>query len=304
VVLSPEADQRLRSAAFDYLNKLAAAGTSLVTQRDLAAFTFDGSPVRLMAPQQGIWKPAQLSAALSLRTVYAADPSQAPYADAFGSDNFLRYKWRGHDQQQSNNRALRSAMTSQLPLIWFQGMAPALYWPVYPVWLAAEEPEAEQFVVAFDAESLRLRQELGVEDPALVASYAERVVRTRLHQPLFRQRVLLAYSNQCSICRLRHTRLLDAAHVLADSEGGAPVVTNGIAMCKIHHAAYDVDIFGISPDYKVGVRADVLQEIDGPTLRYTLQEIDGSTIQLPAKVAARPDRELLDGRWRRFQKAS
>jgi putative restriction endonuclease len=78
VVLSPEADQRLRNAAFDYLNKLAAAGTSLVTQRDLAAFTFDGSPVRLMAPQQGIWKPAQLSAALSLRTVYAADPSQAP----------------------------------------------------------------------------------------------------------------------------------------------------------------------------------------------------------------------------------
>ena len=36
------------------------------------------------------------------------------------------------------------------------------------------------------------------------------------------------------------------------------VVTNGIAMCKIHHAAYDVDIFGISPTYKVGVRPDVM----------------------------------------------
>jgi len=140
-------------------------GTVLVTQHDLAAFSFGGSPVRLMAPQQGIWKPAQLGAALSLRTVYAADPSQAPYEDAFGPDNFLRYKWRGFDPQQSNNQALRNAMTSRLPLIWFRGMAPALYLPVYPVWLAAEEPEAQQFVVAFDAESLRLRQE-----PAWVSS--------------------------------------------------------------------------------------------------------------------------------------
>ena len=135
-------------------------------------------------------------------------------------------------------------------------------------------------------------------------AYAERVAKVRLHQPLFRQRVLVAYANQCSICRLRHTRLLDAAHVLADAEGGEPVVTNGIAMCKIHHAAYDVDIFGISPDYKVGVRPDVLEEIDGPTLRYTLQEINGSPIQLPAKYSARPNRELLAARWRRFQEAS
>jgi putative restriction endonuclease len=183
-------------------------------------------------------------------------------------------------------------------------VASASYHPIYPVYLVDEEPFTQQFVVALNEESGRLRLELANDDPALVQAYAQRVVKARLHQPLFRQRVLVAYANQCSICRLRHTRLLDAAHVLADADGGAPVVTNGIAMCKIHHAAYDVDIFGISPDYKVGVREDVLREIDGPTLRYTLQEIDGSTIQLPAKVAARPDRELLDGRWQRFQKAS
>jgi putative restriction endonuclease len=81
-------------------------------------------------------------------------------------------------------------------------------------------------------------------------------------------------------------------------------VTNAIAMCKIHHAAYDVDIFGISPDYKVGVRPDVLEEIDGPTLRCTLQEINRSKIQLPARFAARPDRNLLDRRWQRFREAS
>ncbi len=155
-----------------------------------------------------------------------------------------------------------------------------------------------------DEESLRLRHDLALEDPDLVRSYAERVAKVRLHQPLFRQRVLLAYQNRCSICRLRHTRLLDAAHVLADAEGGQPVVTNGIAMCKIHHAAYDADIFGIDPKYKVGVRPDVMEELDGPTLRYTLQEINGSQIELPTRQSARPNPELLEVRWRRFQEAS
>jgi predicted restriction endonuclease len=61
------------------------------------------------------------------------------------------------------------------------------------------------------------------------------------------------------------------------------VVNNGIVMCKIDHAAYDADIFGIDPTYKVGVRTDVMKEIDGPTLRHTLQEINGSNIDLPPR---------------------
>jgi putative restriction endonuclease len=114
----------------------------------------------------------------------------------------------------------------------------------------------------------------------------------------------MAYENRCALCNLRHTRLLDAAHVQPDADGGQPVVTNGIAMCKIHHAAYDADIFGISPSYTVGVRPDVMEEIDGPTLRYSLQAINGSQIQLPTRRAARPDTDLLNVRWKQFLDAS
>ena len=299
-----DADLELRAAAFAYLTALVHAGHPVVRQDDLTDFTFRGHRLRLMATQQGIWKPRQLDAALSFRTVYAPDPARRPYDDEPGPDGFLRYKWRGRDPQHPDNRALRQAMALGLPLIWFQGVAPGLYYPIYPVWLAAEEPGAHQFVVSLDEESLRIRRELVNDDPALVRRFAERLVQARLHQPLFRQRVLLAYENRCAICRLRHTRLLDAAHVLADSEGGEPVVTNGIAMCKIHHAAYDADIFGISPVYRVEVRPDVMEELDGPTLRYTLQAIDGSPIDVPRRRAARPDRELLAVRWDRFKEAS
>lgn len=297
-------DQRVRAGAFAYLERLAASGTVLVRQKDLAGFSVDNAAIRLMATQQGIWKPRQMSSALSFRTVFAPDPAQRPYDDQPGADGFLRYKWRGQDPQHPDNKALRNAKVRELPLIWFHGVASGVYLPVFPVWLAAEEPAAHQFVVSLDQESLRARRDLALQDPDLLRSYAERVVMARLHQPMFRQRVLVAYENQCALCRLRHTRLLDAAHVLPDSAGGEPVVTNGIAMCKIHHAAYDADIFGISPRYRVGVRPDVMTEIDGPTLKYTLQEIDGSEIELPKRRNARPDRELLEIRWNQFLEAS
>ena len=71
--------------------------------------------------------------------------------------------------------------------------------------------------------------------------------------------------------------------------------------CKIHHTAYDADIFGIDPNDKGGVRPEVMKEIDGPTLRSTLQEINGSRIDLPTRRSARPDPELLERRWQRFQ---
>jgi putative restriction endonuclease len=297
-------DQRLRWAAFSFLEQLAQDGKVLVRQDDLSNFSFEGINIRLMATQQGIWKPKQLTAALSFRTVFAGDPSKRPYADDPGEDGFPRYKWQGDDPQQFENRALRQAMTLGLPLIWFRGVASGVYLPEYPVWLAAEEPSQQQFVVSLDEALTRARNELATGDPELLRAYADRVVKTRLHQPMFRQRVLLAYDNQCALCHLRHTRLLDAAHVLPDAAGGQPVVTNGISMCKIHHAAYDADIFGIDPTYRVGVRPDVMKEIDGPTLKYTLQEINGSAIQLPKRRAARPDPELLEIRWTQFKDAS
>jgi putative restriction endonuclease len=61
-------------------------------------------------------------------------------------------------------------MVEQVPLIWFQGVASGTYYPIYPVWLADEEPQAQQFVVAVDEESLRLRQEPSLDDPLLVRS--------------------------------------------------------------------------------------------------------------------------------------
>ncbi len=117
--------------------------------------------------------------------------------------------------------------------------------------------------------------------------------------------MLEAYREHCSICRLRHHELLEAAHILADSDPeGEPVVSNGLALCKLHHAAFDANILGVHPDYRVEVRFDVLEEIDGPMLKHVLQGFHGAVLLVPTQLAQKPNRLFLEERYARFKKAS
>jgi putative restriction endonuclease len=135
--------------------------------------------------------------------------------------------------------------------------------------------------------------------------YAERLSKQRLHQPAFRAGVMLAYQSRCTICALKHADLLDAAHIIEDGRpGGDPVVPNGLALCKIHHAAYDRSILGVSPDLTVHIDRGVLDEVDGPMLRHGLQDFHGAKLRvLPPRRKDQPDRERLAERFERFRLA-
>jgi putative restriction endonuclease len=78
-----------------------------------------------------------------------------------------------------------------------------------------------------------------------------------------------------------------------------------MSLCKIHHGAYDSDIIGISPDYRIHVRDSVLATFDGPTLQHSIKAMDGQILQqIPIEVSSKPDRDLLAERFEKFQKAS
>ena len=169
------------------------------------------------------------------------------------------------------------------------------------MYVVDERPAERAFLVAID-EAQRLVDAKLIE--ALTPdrrSYMERLVRTRLHQPVFRARVLQAYETRCAMCQLRHGDLLDAAHIIRDAdEGGLPVVPNGLALCKIHHAAYDRNILGVRPDLRIDVRRDILDEVDGPMLRHGIQEMAGVRLTLPRQRIAHPDRDNLERRYQEF----
>ena len=91
----------------------------------------------------------------------------------------------------------------------------------------------------------------------------------------------------------------------SDLEGGAARVSNGLALCKIHHGAFDANLIGISPDYVVHVKDSVLATFDGPTLQHAIKEMDQQKLRVvPHTHHDRPDRDLLDERFQRFTQAS
>lgn len=246
-------DARLRREAMQFLTIRTNDGLESLTREDLLDFTIDGSMFRLMDPTRGIRKPRELSSALSISTAYRRPGEERPYEDRVGADGLLRYKWSGTDPQNMDNRGLRAAMEQGVPLIWFYGVGPGRYQPIFPVYLVAEEPENHQFVVATEVARDLHASESQIE--VNLRKYLIVETKRRLHQPVFRATVMRAYETRCAVCALGHSELLDAAHVVPDShEDGIPSVTNGLAMCKIHHAAFDAHILGIRPDLVVESR--------------------------------------------------
>jgi len=69
----------------------------------------------------------------------------------------------------------------------------------------------------------------------------------------FRRRVLSAYGHQCAACGVQ-LELIDAAHILPVAEpGSTDETTNGIAFCKLHHAAYDRNLLSFDHRYRIEV---------------------------------------------------
>ncbi|NKG19879.1 HNH endonuclease [Paeniglutamicibacter terrestris] len=301
-----ERDRRLREEAIEWLKFRTDDGAIPLTRAEIRDFSFEGEPFALQATQQGIRKPRQLEAALSIQTVYRTPGQSRPYEDTVGSDGLIRYMWRGDDPNLPENRALKSAMENDLPLIWFigVGMDPALFQAVCPVYLIDEEPELKRFVIVPHDEEAFFPREAGASTviQETVKRFLTRETKIRLHQPVFRSTVLRAYEDRCAVCNLAHRVLLDAAHIVPDShELGIASVVNGMALCKIHHAAFDSSILGIRPDMVVQIRPDLLEEIDGPMLEYGLKERHGQKLMmLPTKKIERPRADLLEIAYERF----
>ncbi|WP_145032615.1 HNH endonuclease [Micrococcus luteus] len=302
----------LRHAAITWLEERTFDRQIPLSREDIAEFRWEGAPFRLIPSMQGIWKPRAFEATLSIVTTYRAPGHKRPYDDEVGVDGLIRYKWRGDNPQHPENVGLRRAMQLRLPIIWFIGIGgkPPEYQVVAPVYLINEEPENQQFVMAPLAEEDFAVEEFeeGWAVPAL-KRYLMRQTKVRLHQPVFRSTVLLAYENHCAVCNLAHPELLDAAHIVDDShELGTPTIGNGMALCKIHHAAFDRRFLGIRPTARtpiVEIRQDLLDEVDGPMLRHGLQDLHGKPLMmLPKARANRPDHDKLVWAYERFRTAT
>jgi len=300
-------DTELRQCAFEFLQAATDRyGEVLPWQILKSGMQFRGETVALLGPS-GIWKPRVLeSIPISITTAPPKPNKPAPYSDGIDSEGRLIYRYRGTDPFHRDNVGLREAMRRNIPLIYFFGIEKGEYLPTWPVYLVGDDPAALSFKVSIDDHVITAS---GQGDPTSQVHEARRryvtaITVRRLHQHKFRSRVLRAYQNRCAVCRLKHSELLDAAHIVPDSDPrGEPVVPNGLSLCKIHHAAFDRHILGVRPSLEVEIRADILQEVDGPMLKYGLQEMNGTKLYLPRSSEQKPGREYIEERYEQFRKA-
>lgn len=298
---------QIRLQVFNWLKKAVEIHGDVLPRKILEhGFEFNGERITLVGAQ-GIWKPSSFEIPISITTT-----PNSPYSDSFSKEGMLLYKYQGTDPMQWDNAGLRKAMQNQIPLIYFHGIVPSRYLAVWPVFIVGDDQQNLTFKVAVEEENIlaNLKDKEKAEDALLVSdqdnarrTYITSLVKGRLHQRAFREKVLKAYRQQCAMCRLKHMELLDAAHIIPDSDPeGDPVISNGLSLCKIHHAAYDKNILGVRPDLKIEVRGDILKETDGPMLQYGLQKLNGTEIVVPFKSDLKPNKLFLERRFEEFRK--
>ncbi|MGV3580210.1 HNH endonuclease [Brevundimonas sp.] len=154
---------------------------------------------------------------------------------------------------------------------------------------ANEEAEADQDMavrskgvfVLFDADARWL--------PA-----AKRVARSRA----FFRRVLKAYGRKCCMCGVGGSLAdgrseLEAAHIVSRSSLGSDDVRNGLALCRVHHWAFDRGAVRIENDFSLTFDPTFS---GNPHNAHILLAV-GSKLSLPANSSEHPHSSALD--WHR-----
>ncbi len=304
-------DAAMRQAAIAELERRA-AGRPLDAADLAAGFRFQGERIPLVNPQRGIFKPKIMRHLLSIRTVFPRSGARVWYDDQrrvheqiHGGEELVEYAFMGSNPDAADNRWLKEAMEAQVPVIYFLGIAPGRYTAIYPT-----------FIADWSASQLVARIGFGIPLAATTSAatiplaperrYALRLVSQRLHQATFREAVLAAYDGRCAISRLPERRLLDAAHIIADGHEllGQPLVANGLPLSKVHHAAFDANLIGIDPDYRIHVSDELFAMNDGPMLEQGIKAMRGKSLLMPERLVDRPDRDRLAARFELYRAAN
>ncbi len=305
---SSERDTQIRRAAFEHVRVLQERHGDRLPYRVIAAgFQFEGERITLLNPQAGIHKPRQMQHVLSVKTVFHDGSGRLHYDDqrtavqqVFECDEAVDYSFRRGGSHLTPNQWLRDAQRHGIPVLYLLGVAKGMYQPIV-AFVSEWNGAAESIKLVF--------ADLEDRDYATVPSlevrrYTTMTVKRRLHQATFRQAVLSAYGNRCALSRLPELRLLDAAHIVPDKDEklGQPTVTNGLPLSKIHHAAFDANLIGVDPHFRLHVSSVLTSQQDGPMLQ-ALKDLDGKSLHLPKRKKDYPDSDRLHQRYQEFQQS-
>jgi len=90
---------------------------------------------------------------------------------------------------------------------------------------------------------------------------AFQTIRRTLRDHSFKARVLTAYSRRCAFCDIQ-LNLIEAAHIVPVShEASTDETRNGIALCALHHKAYDSALVTFNESYQTVSSREKLERL-------------------------------------------
>ena len=310
--MNGDPDWAIRAQAFSTLERLVIAKSGRIPWADIdLGFQFEGQHMHFASKALGIFKPRQMSAALSLKTTVPKGGRRTWYRDQnIDIDHptgLMPYDLARGGLGNSANLHLQIAYKRRAPLIYFYGVEPALYEVFWPVWVA-QFNEAEERILLSVSDAAQ--SNLGAPPPQPLSarlqirekSYSQVQSRHRNHQAWFSSRTKSAYGYRCAFSGLPLRSLLVGAHIVPDAENGPASVNNGICMSTLHHTAFDTNLIGVDPDLRIHVAEKVIRERDGPLLE-NLRQLHGTKLRTPSHADAHPNRKYLELRFARFQAA-
>jgi putative restriction endonuclease len=112
--------------------------------------------------------------------------------------------------------------------------------------------------------------------------------RRRARDSGFIESVREAYNQTCVVCGSSREAPdgrpeVEAAHIYPKSEGGADDVRNGVALCRLHHWAFDTGWLAFTDDHEILVK-DV-PEREG---YYQFKQLEGNSLVLPEEGGVEP----------------
>jgi hypothetical protein len=135
-----------------------------------------------------------------------------------------------------------------------------------------------------------------------VSSETREKVQVELNRrnPKFREGILRAYNHSCAICD-KQLDLVEAAHIVPFSKEEQADLTNGIALCTEHHAAYDKKLIYIDTDYHVRLNGKTEDDLDSRFLTGGLKTFKnnariGQKVNLPREESYWPNKNYIEQR--------
>ena len=145
--------------------------------------------------------------------------------------------------------------------------------------------------------------EVSLGDPASIER-GRRATNVLIRDVKFRRNVVGAYDGSCAMCGLA-LGIVEGAHIHpASAPGSSDEVTNGLALCPNHHAAFDRHMVWVEPgSLRILLHPELVAAVAGSTAAKAFVEATLPSLRLPRSTAACPSDSSLTARYAFFDDA-